>query len=187
MVKKFKEFRIGDIFFINKTNGVYNAINTKIYESRVVNAYPYVVRTSKNNGERGYIIGEEDKLNKGNTISFAQDTAEIFYRCEPYYTGDKIKVLELKDETICLTDSIAMYLISVMKKAFSTFRWGTSSFDVKVLTDVLIKLPITEVEEIDWDFMDKSMRALEKVVIADVVKYKDRVIQTTKEVVGKKA
>ena len=32
----------------------------------------------------------------------------------------------------------------------------------------------------DWDFMDKYIRAIEKVVIADVVKYKDEVIANTK-------
>lgn len=32
----------------------------------------------------------------------------------------------------------------------------------------------------DWDFMDKYIHAIEKAVIADVVKYKDEVIANTK-------
>lgn len=36
----------------------------------------------------------------------------------------------------------------------------------------------------DWDFMEKYIRAIEKIVIADVVKYKDAMISKTKEVVA---
>jgi hypothetical protein len=35
-----------------------------------------------------------------------------------------------------------------------------------------------------WVFMEKYIKAIEKVVIADVVKYKDEIIAKTKEVVG---
>lgn len=36
----------------------------------------------------------------------------------------------------------------------------------------------------DWDFMEKYIRAIEKIVIADVVQYKDAMISKTKEVVA---
>ena len=36
----------------------------------------------------------------------------------------------------------------------------------------------------DWDFMEKYIKAIEKIVIADVVKYKDAMISKTKEVVA---
>ena len=36
----------------------------------------------------------------------------------------------------------------------------------------------------DWDFMEKYIKAIEKVVIADVVKYKDEIIAKTKTTVG---
>lgn len=36
----------------------------------------------------------------------------------------------------------------------------------------------------DWDFMEKYIRAIEKIVIADVVKFKDEMISKTKEVVN---
>ena len=35
-----------------------------------------------------------------------------------------------------------------------------------------------------WLFIEKYIRAIEKIVIADVVKYKDEIIAKTKEVVG---
>ena len=36
----------------------------------------------------------------------------------------------------------------------------------------------------DWDFMEKYIKAIEKIVIADVVQYKDAMILKTKEVVA---
>ena len=47
-----------------------------------------------------------------------------------------------------------------------------------------IELPIKSDETPDFDYMERYIRAMEKVVIADVVKYKDKVIETTKKVVG---
>ena len=35
-----------------------------------------------------------------------------------------------------------------------------------------------------WVFMEKYVKAVEPVVVADVVKYKDEVIENTQEVVG---
>ena len=58
--------------------------------------FPYVVRMSTNNGQRGYLEEEEVFLNEGNTLSFGQDTATVFYQEHPYFTGDKIKILVCK-------------------------------------------------------------------------------------------
>ena len=56
--------------------------------------HPYIIRSGSNNGQRGYLKENEKFLNEGNTISFGQDTATLFYQKEPYFTGDKIKVLK---------------------------------------------------------------------------------------------
>ena len=47
-----------------------------------------------------------------------------------------------------------------------------------------IELPITSDGTPDFDYMERYIRAIEKTVIADVVKYKDRIIKETKKVVG---
>lgn len=48
----------------------------------------------------------------------------------------------------------------------------------------IIELPVTQTGELDFDYMERYIRAIEKVVIADVVKYKDKVIEATKKVVN---
>lgn len=124
--------------------------------------HPYVVRTSLNNGRRGCILADARFLSDGQTISFGQDTATIFYQDEPYFTGDKIKVLKFKP---CKLDAqIAVYLLAVMRKAFSSFAWGISSFNEEILKSVPIELPIATptAKMPDFEWMRKHIRALER-------------------------
>jgi len=90
-----KMFRIGELFEINSYKKRFDANKVQIEEA----GFPYVVRTALNNGIRGYIKEDEEFLNEGNTISFGQDTATMFYQEKPYFTGDKIKIVKCKDES----------------------------------------------------------------------------------------
>ncbi|WP_291892575.1 restriction endonuclease subunit S [Campylobacter sp.] len=171
------EFRIGDLFEIKTPKKRFDANKIKFG-----GLYPYVVRTSINNGIRGYITENTDFLNEKNTISFGQDTATMFYQKSEYFTGDKIKVFKLKDYE--LNSKIANFLISVMTKAFSNFSWGSSSFNVKILNEVKILLPLNKNGEIDFEFMNNFIKAIEKLVIKDVVLYTDNKIKATKSIVS---
>lgn len=133
--------------------------------------HPYVVRSSQNNGRRGCIIADKKWLNPAGTISFGQDTATIFYQDEPYFTGDKIKVMSLKSKP--LDARAATYLIVVMRKAFSAFAWGVSSFDENVLKQVEIILPVVsqDSDEIDFAYMEARIRELEEARIRELEAY----------------
>lgn len=49
-----------------------------------------------------------------------------------------------------------------------------------------IKLPIiAKTRNIDLDYMEKYIRVIQKITIKDVVKYKDKVINKTKDVIKK--
>lgn len=137
---KWKKYRTGDVLDFNSSNGIFHACNVSIEDNKTESDHPYVVRTSQNNGIRGYISEDESKLNPANTISFAQDTAQMFYQSEPYFTGNKVKVLSAKGHA--LTENIATFLITCMNKAFSNFAWG-SSYDTKLLQNVMLSLPVT--------------------------------------------
>ena len=52
------------------------------------------------------------------------------------------------------------------------------------LKDIEISLPVSSNGEIDFDYMERYIRAIEKFVTADVVRYKDKVIATTRAVVA---
>lgn len=147
---KWKNYRAGDILNFNSSNGIFHACNVNIDDEKTESNHPYVVRTSQNNGVRGYISADESKLNPANTISFAQDTAQLFYQSESYFTGNKVKVLSLNGHD--MTEKIAIFLIACMNKAFSNFAWG-SSYDTKLLQNVMISLPVKTIHLPDFSLM----------------------------------
>jgi hypothetical protein len=126
---------------------------------------PYVVRTSLNNGIRGFINEDEQYLNDGNTISFGQDTATMFYQEKPYFTGDKIKILKSKDKRF--NKSNAQFFILSMNKSFSSFSWGSSSYNVNIIGNQKILLP-TKNGKIDYEFMESFVAELAAQRVAEL-------------------
>ena len=193
--KEARKFRVGDLFEVKTPVKKFNASSVEITDKI---GHPYVVRSSTNNGIRGYINEDEKYLNEGNTFSFGQDTATIFWQEKPFFTGDKIKILKPK---FACNSEIANYIMNGIAMAFCYFSWGTQSFKVSVIEDAELLLPIqtdTANNPIinpentyhpegyipDWSFMEKYIRAVEKIVIKDVVDWKDEEIKKTKEIVS---
>ena len=148
------EFSLGDIFEVLSSKKRFDANKVKILSH---GRYPYVARQSSNNGHRGFIVEDKNYLNEGNTISFGQDTATIFYQKNPYFTGDKIKIL--KDKTNRFSHKNAQFFISAMNKTFSTFSWGNTSFAEDVIRNQKLKLPVNNHGEIDFNFMNKITKS----------------------------
>lgn len=157
------KFKLGDLFDVLTTKKRFDANKVTLLKT---GGHPYVVRTSLNNGQRGRIEAESKYLNDGNTISLGQDTATIFYQPEPYFTGDKIKVLKPKFEG--LNRHAARYMMTVMRKAFQGFSWGSTSFNVSILKDVDVELPVTEDGTPDVAFMNKYIKVIEKLTMQKV-------------------
>ena len=154
---EWQEYKIGDLFEVLTSKKKFNAMNVA-FDGK----YRYVARGESNNGIRGYITEDENYLNEANTISFGQDTATLFYQSESYFTGDKIKVFSPKKH-IKLNRNIAQVLISALKKAFSSFSWGSSSYNVSVLNSTRIQLPTVVKNgksQIAFDFIEKFVATL---------------------------
>lgn len=176
---EWREFRLGDLFEINSSKKRFDANKVEISEV----GQPYVVRTSLNNGIRGFINEEEQFINYGNTISFGQDTATMFYQEHPYFTGDKIKIVKSKDQNF--NKKNAQFFITTMTKSFSSFSWGGSSFNVNVISSQMLNLPIQN-NQPNYALMEIFISAIQKLVIKDVVLYANKKIAGTKSVVTKK-
>ncbi len=175
----FENKKVQDLFLVQSYKKRFDANKINILET----GYPYVVRTSLNNGIRGYINEDTQYLNDGNTISFGQDTATMFYQAKPYFTGDKIKIVKSNDNKLNRLN--ALFFITTMTKSFSVFSWGTSSFSEKTINSQLVKVPIKN-DTPDYEFMETFISAIQKLVIKDVVLYADKKINATKQVVRDK-
>lgn len=177
----YANFKLGEgdnrLFDITTTKKKFNA-DSVIFGGK----YAYVARGSANNGIRGYITEDEQYLNNAKTISFGQDTATMFYQSQPYFTGDKIKIMTYHKKE--LDENLACYLITAMKKAFQNFAWGQSSFKEDILKNIEIPLPITNNGNIYYDFIKNFIMAQKKNAIDRVVKWRDNEISATKQNVG---
>lgn len=177
---EFNNFKLGAgekrLFDITSPKKRFNA-NTIKFDGK----YPYVARSSTNSGIRGYITQDVKYLNNGNTISFGQDTATIFYQEKPYFTGDKIKIMTYRDME--LSPELACYLLTVMRKAFQSFSWGESSFNENILKNIEIPLPVKKDGTIDYDFIKTFVKAQEKESIKCVVNWKNTIIKTPKKTI----
>lgn len=175
---EWEEFKISDLFSVNSYKKRFDANKVTVLPE---GKYPYIVRTALNNGLKGYINEDTRYLNDGNTISFGQDTATMFYQENPYFTGDKIKIL--KPKMVNFNKNKAHFLLASMAKSFSSFSWGKNSYSVKVIENQLIQLPIKH-GKIDYNYIETFITAIKKLVIKDVVKWTDKKIELTKDVVN---
>ncbi len=180
-----QSFKLGDLFEVLPYKKRFDANKVNIYASKTKDTYPYVVRTSLNNGIRGYLKENTNFLNAGNTISFGQDTATMFYQEKPYFTGDKIKILRCKNPNFNKIN--ALFFITSLTKAFRNFSWGSASFSVSIIENQNISLPTNQHGGIDFHFMRTFINALMKQTIQGVVQYSNAKIQATKEAISQEA
>ena len=173
------EFEIGKVFDVLTSKKRFDANKIEVLDN---GKYPDDVRTALNNGIKGYLNESKEYLNDGNSISFGQDTATMFYQEHPYFTGDKIKIVKCKSESFNKLN--ALYFLTSMNKTFSTFSWGSSSFNVDIINCQKLQLP-TKNNKPDYATMETFIKAVEKLVIKDVVLYADSKIKATKNVVKK--
>lgn len=130
------------------------------------NSYPYVVRATTNNGVKGYIVADENNLNPGNTLSFAQDTFTVYYQKEKYYTGNKVKVLFPK---ISISDESMRFIMSSIQYAISNYGWGDGS-TVESISNIKINLPQIN-NHINIEFMECFVAELEAQRVAELEAY----------------
>lgn len=182
---KFVNKQIGELFTFDSSKCIYHAIDLPIIKLKPEKGYyRYVVRSAENNGIKGYIKKPTSGLNPGNTISCAQDTAEFFYQSEPYFTGNKVKVMN--PIGFKLTQQIALYLLTVIKQGFQIFGWG-SSYNVDVMKKVKIQVPVTATGALDTDYMVSYVRKIEASYVRKIEASYVRKIEAYLSVLGYKS
>lgn len=162
---KWGEFKLGELFDVLSYKKRFDANKVSLVKN---GGHPYIVRQSIDNGKKGNIDESVLFLNHGNTISFGQDTATMFYQEVPYFTGDKIKIL--KPKYVEFGKKNAQFFLASMRKTFSSFAWGSSRFNVETLKEQLIMLPINN-GKIDFDFMESFIAKLEAERVAELSAY----------------
>lgn len=153
---------------------IYHANTIKIHDTQIENSYPYVVRAATNNGIKGFIIDDPTFANKKNTLSFAQDTFTVFYQKQPYFTGNKVKIL--KPKFAFKSPKILHSISAILQFILKPLTWGLGS-TTESIAEFKFSLPLKPtanaqtLEDIDFDFMEKFIAELEQCRLAELQAY----------------
>lgn len=195
--KEMREFRCGDLFDIHPTKA-YKMSNDELYQTS--GNSPVLSNSSVDNGIGGYC--GLDTTENGKIITFSDTTTgtdTMFYQPNSFIGYAHVQGMYPFDEN--WGEFQQRYFICAMKQACGTGWDYSNKFNRKLVAEMTPLLPIqtdtgnnpiidTECKYHpdgyipDWNFMEKYIRAIEKIVIADVVQYKDAMISKTKEVVA---
>ncbi|WP_033794026.1 restriction endonuclease subunit S [Helicobacter pylori] len=171
---KWGEFRLGDLFEVLSSKKIYHANTIKIHDTQIENSYPYVVRATANNGIKGFIINDPIFTNEKNTLSFAQDTFTVFYQKQPYFTGNKVKVL--KPKFAFKSPKILHFISAILQFILKPLTWGLCS-TTESIAEFKFSLPLKPtaktqtLEGIDFNFMEKFIAELEQCRLAELEAY----------------
>ncbi|WP_164869053.1 restriction endonuclease subunit S [Helicobacter pylori] len=171
---KWGEFKLGDLFEVLSSKKIYHANTIKIHDTQIENSYPYVVRAATNNGIKGFIIDDPTFTNEKNTLSFAQDTFTVFYQKQPYFTGNKVKIL--KPKFAFKSPKILYFISAILQFILKPLTWGLGS-TTESIAEFKISLPLKPtaktqtLEDIDFDFMETFIAELEQCRLAELQAY----------------
>lgn len=190
--KEARKFKICDLF--EASNG-----DTDLQKSHINGKGVDVVSSGlENNG----IIGKTDvnaKVFNANSITIDM-FGNCFYRDNSYKMVTHARVFSLSPLFKELNELNAQFIVTKFKYLPLIYNYSNMCSWNKIKEDML-SLPIQTDNNNnpiidseckyhedgyipDWDFMEKYIRAIEKIVVADVVKYKDEVIALTKVAVA---
>lgn len=172
---RFGKFVIGEIF--KSQNGDTDLQKTDVNGKGV----PIITSGVQNNGILG-LSDREAKVINANTITVDM-FGNAYFRDFAYKMVTHARVFSLELKEGALSDGAGLYICSKLKHFSELFSYNNMCSFNKIKS-LSIELPIKSDGTPDFEYMERYIRAIEKVVIADVVKYKDKVIETTKKVVG---
>ncbi|PUD33041.1 type II restriction endonuclease [Helicobacter pylori] len=168
---KWGEFKLGDLFEVLSSKKIYHANTIKIHDTQIENSYPYVVRATTNNGIKGFIIDDPTFTNEKNTLSFAQDTFTVFYQKQPYFTGNKVKIL--KPKFAFKSPKILHFISAILQFILKPLTWGLGS-TTESIAEFKISLPLKPtanaqtLKDIDFHFMETFIAELEQCRLAEL-------------------
>lgn len=172
--KEFGKFRIDEIF---KVQTVKNKLSKIDLDEN--GKFPCYSSDTLNGGILGYTNSPEFIINEEHPcyVIFGDHTRTMNIAQKSFSVLDNVKVLI----PITNNENILLYIFTKWKKQIPNQGYARHW---SIAKNCVLDLPIIKnTNQIDFDYMEKYMKAMQKIAIADVVKYKDSVIEATKKVI----
>ncbi|GHP79688.1 hypothetical protein VN0244_02470 [Helicobacter pylori] len=111
----------------------------------------------------------------------------MFYQKQPYFTGNKVKIL--KPKFAFKSPKILHFISTILQFILKPLTWGLGS-TTESIAEFKFSLPLKPtaktqtLDGIDFHFMHTLINALMKQTIQGVVQYSSAKIQATKEAIS---
>ena len=142
--------------------------------------YPYITTQATNNGIAGYY---DFYTEMGNCLTI--DSAVLgscFYQKDNFSASDHVEILRPKKFT--LNSKLALYFTSLFNKNIVILGYSYTKKRNQIrIKNEIVKLPVNNLGEIDFDFMESFIKAIQKECIKGVDSYLAKNIATTKELI----
>lgn len=161
------DFVVGELFDVHPTKA-YKLKNSDLLSTNGKN--PVVVNSSYNNGIGGYT--DQELTEAGNILTFSDTTSgadTLFFQEKPFVGYPHVQGMYPK--TFELTIDVAKFMIASLRASINKYSWDyTNKLTRTFISSTTIKLPLKPSadpsnytqEDIDWDYMDSFMQAIEE-------------------------
>ena len=149
-------------------------INFEISSKEIQNSYPFIGRSSNNNGVAAYVTGKESLINQGNVITIALDgsTGSTFYQHHDFCSGQNIwKLIPINEKFENFDSVIAMYCITSIRKAVKNYSYNLSLTKTR-LSNIKIILPLHDNGCVDIKIISQIMENIRNIEIVRSVSNK---------------
>ena len=149
------EYRLGDLFEI---------VGTKSLDSNAIDfvdeGINFVGRTFEDNGVQGKIEKREFEPNEPYTITATVigNYKYVKYQKEPYYCSQNINKLTPKPIINRWSEKIAYFMVTNIQKFVSLYDYQQGGYKLEDINNHIVKLPLTDNNEIDFSFMESLIR-----------------------------
>lgn len=162
-------------FFIGGDDGIFKITATKsgIDKNKLnieAGLIPYITRSDLQNGINLFVTDNQIasySKNKGNVITIGLDTQTVFYQNNDFFTGQNIQILENSN----INKPIAMFIIPLLKIQMRKFNWGGNGATLSRLKRTKILLPLDNLGNPNWQFMEDYIKQEQRKIAQKVVSY----------------
>ncbi len=174
--KKFKLYRIEELFNIHPTSA-YHMTNDLLF--KITGKNPVVTNSSVNNGISGYI--NLPPTEKGGIVTYSDTTTSdgIFYQPDDFIGYSHVQGVYPINKSLWNSKSLLFFVSAFRRSAGGRFDYA-NKFNRTIAKKMNISLPVTDDNEIDYNFMETYIKAIEKKVIQKVIAWKDSEMKTLK-------
>ncbi len=172
--KKFKNFKVTDIFNIRNTSSL---LSREIISNS--GSTPYLSASAENNGVNSFISYDPSFLNKGNCVFIGGKTFVVSYQEKDFFSNDSHNLaLYLKEKKYSHKDILLGLATCINLSLRHKYSWGNSISSQKIKHD-FVTLPLEDGQP-DFEFLGNLTAALKKLVLKTV---DDFVTEKTSELV----